>query len=79
MSNQESVEKQEIVQDATQDLPSRSKEYLLMVNEVNMLLLSKVMPGIQFLQVEGMSLKDNDKYLAVCTPVSVPQEKPEGV
>lgn len=39
------------------------KQYLLMADEVHMTLLSKIMPGIRFVQVEGMPIENNDTHI----------------
>lgn len=43
-----------------------------MADEVNMALLSKVMPGIQFCQVEGLTIPDNANYQILANPTPKP-------
>ncbi len=45
------------------------KQYLLMVNEISMIMLSKMLNGIQFLEVEGMPIKENENVMVMVTPV----------
>ncbi len=45
-----------------------------MVDEVNMAMLSKLMPSIQFCQVEGLSIPDNNNYHLLANPTPKPAE-----
>ncbi len=45
------------------------KQYLLMVNEISMLMLSKMFNGIEFLEVEGMHIKENERVMVMVTPI----------
>jgi len=46
------------------------KQYLLMVNEVSMLMLSKMFNGLKFLEVEGMPIKENENVMVMVTPIA---------
>lgn len=43
-------------------------EYLLLVDEVNMAILSKVMPGIRYLPVEGINMEGEKMVLVTQKP-----------
>ena len=45
------------------------KTYLLAVNDLNMALLNRVMPGITYVEVKGMPLADNTEFMALTTPL----------
>lgn len=45
------------------------KQYILMVDHINMLLIGKVLPGIQFLEVQGMNVQGNDALQVLTTPI----------
>lgn len=52
----------------------KQRQFLLMVDEVNMAMLSKLMPFIQFCQVEGLSIPDNNNYHLLANPTPKPAE-----
>jgi len=54
-----------------------SKQYLIMVDELHMALLNKMIPGMLFVQVEGMNMADNPKYQVLVNPL--PQKPVEEV
>ena len=55
-----------------------TRQYLIMVDEMHMALLNKMMPGMLFIQIEGMSMADNPKYQVLVNPL--PQKAvPENV
>lgn len=45
----------------------KSKQYLLMVDEIHMAILSKIVPGLLFVQVEGMAMQNNDTHMLLVT------------
>lgn len=47
----------------------KPKQYLMVLDEVNMVILSKVMPSLRFIQVEGMPLKENENYMVLVNPI----------
>jgi hypothetical protein len=51
------------------------KAYLLTIDDVGMAFLNRVIPGIQYVEVQGMDLKDNPAFRALVTPI--PQEPPK--
>lgn len=57
----------------------KSKQYLLMVDEISVALLSRICPSIQFVQVEGIKMQNNETHMALVTPMvlSAPQAVPE--
>lgn len=50
------------------------KQYLVMVSDVTMALINKICPGLGFLEVEGMNLKECEDKLVIVTPVPKPVE-----
>lgn len=50
----------------------KSKQYLLMVDQLTMVFIMKLMPTIQFLEVEGFSVSGSDTHQALATPVKRP-------
>jgi hypothetical protein len=44
------------------------KQFLLVCDDVQMAFLSRVMPGIQFVEVRAMNLSDNKEMMALVTP-----------
>lgn len=51
-----------------------SKQYILIADEINISLLGKVMPGLKFLEVEGMNLKDHEGYQLLVNPMPKKEE-----
>lgn len=68
MSNEAPVE---IPQEAA-PIP-KPKQYLLMANELHMAMLSKIVPGMLFVQVEGMSMQNNPNYMLLVNPIAQPE------
>jgi len=62
--------------ESPQEIP-KPKQYLLMANDMTMLMLSKICPSIQFLEVEGMSIKDDPNHMIMVSPVAYPQNAQE--
>lgn len=52
--------------------PVKQSQFLLMVDEVNMAILSKILPSLQFCQVEGLSIPDNNNYHLLANPTPKP-------
>ncbi len=50
-----------------------NKQYLLMTDELSMAYLAKVMPGLRYVEVKGMPLKDNADVHALVTPAPQPE------
>lgn len=50
-------------------MSEEKKSFVLCVNEVNMALLNRVLPGISYIEVRGMDLTDNKEFRALVTPV----------
>ncbi len=55
----------------------QKKQYLLMVDEVAMAMLSRLSPSVAFVQVEGMPLENNPGYQVLVSPMIKPQEPQE--
>ena len=50
-------------------IPARKpKQFLVMVDEVSMAFLSKLVPNLQFCQVEGLVIPDNPDYHLLANP-----------
>lgn len=58
------------------------KQYLLMADEVTMPILGKLIPGLLYVQVEGMAMQGNDNHMLLVNPMvkpTVPTIPLEGV
>ena len=55
------------------ETPPKPKQYLLMVDEVTMAILAKIMPGLLFVQVEGLAMEGNDNHMLLVNPMVKPQ------
>lgn len=53
----------------------KAKQYLLMADQMTMVFLSKLMPGMKFVEVEGMKLDNKPEYQALVSPISIPKEE----
>lgn len=47
----------------------KPKQYLIMADEMHMALLGRLMPGLLYVQVEGMGLQGNSDYMMLVNPV----------
>lgn len=56
----------------TPAVPPKPKQYLLMADELHMALLSKLLPGMLFVQVEGMGMQNNSTHMLLVNPVAAP-------
>lgn len=63
---------------STESMEAAPKQYLLMVNDVGMALISRVIAGLQFLEVQGLTVKDNPNLNLLASPVAMPLEMPIG-
>lgn len=52
--------------------PPKPKQYLLMADELHMAMLGKIMPGLQFVPVEGMAVQNNPNHMFLVNPVAAP-------
>lgn len=71
MTNQEaplSVDS-EVIQEASVETAVKPKQYLLLADEMHRVLLGRLIPGILFVEVEGINMKDNDGYMLLANPV----------
>ena len=48
----------------------QEKQYLLTADARLMALITNVIPGLKFIQVEGMSIPENDLYQILVNPVA---------
>jgi hypothetical protein len=62
----------EVVPEAPQtaEAPPKPKQYLIMADELHMAILGKIVPGLLFVQVEGMAMKDNSDHMLLVNPVA---------
>lgn len=63
--------------DETESQVVKQKQYLLAVNDHGMVLLSTMMPGLQFICVEGLDIKDNEHYRLLANPKNIDGVKSE--
>jgi len=61
----------------TEKIEEKQKQYLLMADQMTMALLSRLIPGMQFVEVEGIGMKDNPDYKLLANPVEKPKAEPE--
>lgn len=47
----------------------KPKQYLIMADEMHMALLGKLLPGLLFVQVEGMAMQGNDTHMLLVNPI----------
>lgn len=52
--------------------PPKPKQYLLMADELHMAMLGKIIPGLLFVQVEGMGMQNNPNHMLLVNPVANP-------
>ena len=58
----------------------KPKQFLLMVDEIGMAFMSKVMPNITFVEIQGMNMQGNDGFQFLVNPIPKPVVAPvEGV
>jgi hypothetical protein len=69
MKMSEEVIQEEVAPEAPIPKP---KQYLVMVDEITMAILGKIMPGLLFVQVEGMAMQGNDNHMLLVNPVVKP-------
>jgi len=53
---------------------TQEKQYLLMVDDIGVALLTRLVPGLKFVEVRGLTLKDNPEVQALVNPI--PQVNP---
>lgn len=46
-----------------------SKQYVLVIDEITMAFISKMFPSMQFIEIQGMNIKDNPTYSLLVTPI----------
>ena len=59
----------------------KKNQYLLIVGDIEMGLLSNVMPGIKYIPIEGMNIEGNESYQFLVSPLPKVEKssKPEEV
>ncbi len=58
---------------------TKPKQYLLVVDEISMAILGRIMPGLMFVQVEGIGMQNNPNHMLLVNPISVPTETNQAV
>jgi len=53
----------------------KPKQYLPLLDEVGMACMRHLMPSMQFVEVEGMMMSDNNAYQVLVNPLPVPKEE----
>lgn len=64
---QESVEAPQVA-----EAPPKPKQYLVMVDEVSMVILGKLVPSMLFVQVEGLAMQGNSDHMLLVNPIAKP-------
>lgn len=52
----------------------KSKRYLLMADELHMGLIAKLIPGMLFVEVEGMAMQNNTTHMLLANPVTLDKD-----
>jgi hypothetical protein len=47
----------------------KPKQFLIMADELHMAMLGKLLPGLLFVQVEGMAMQNNDTHMLLVNPL----------
>lgn len=50
-------------------MTERPKQYIVLVDQIGLACMGKLMPGLQFIEVEGMEIPDNKGYQLIATPL----------
>lgn len=58
----------EEVKEEVPEAVAKPKQYLLMIDELSLVFLSKIIPSIQFCEVEGVSVDNNTSYQLLVNP-----------
>lgn len=48
---------------------AKPKQFLILADELHMALLGKLIPGLLYVQVEGMNMEHNPNYMLLVNPV----------
>lgn len=51
--------------------PTTSKQYLLVLDDVTMVIIGRICPSLRFIEVEGMPMKDCTSHTLLVNPVAV--------
>jgi hypothetical protein len=60
--------KEELKELEQEDTP-KPKQYLLMADELHMAVLSKLLPGLMYVQVQGMAIAGNSDHMILVSPL----------
>ncbi len=52
------------------------KQFMLLLNESEIGKFAAVFPGLKFVEVQAMNIKDSDSVQAIVTPMVKPAEEP---
>lgn len=47
----------------------KAKQFLILADEMHMALLGRLIPGLLYVQVEGMAMQGNSDYMLLVNPV----------
>ncbi len=61
------------VNESAPSVAPKPKQYLMVTDEITMIMMSKIIPGLQFVEVQGMAMKDNDTHFLLVNPKPQPQ------
>lgn len=53
-----------------------TKQYLIMADEVHMAVIGKMMPGIRFVEVQGINIDSQPNHTFLVNPKPVAEDKP---
>ncbi len=68
MSKLEEQEEINIIPTSEATEPPKAKQYLLLVDETKMVLLTHVLPWMQYVEVQGMNMVGDEKNMVLVTP-----------
>ena len=60
--------KEELKELEQEDTP-KPKQYLLMADELHMAMLGKLIPGLMYVQVQGMAIAGNSDHMMLVNPL----------
>lgn len=63
---------EEVKQEKPAVQPPKPKQYLLLIDDIGMAFLSKVMPGITYVEVSGMNMQGTEGFQFLVTPTPKP-------
>lgn len=60
----------------SEPLPPKPKQYLLMADEITMAILTRLVPSLLFVHVDGMDIAGNPDYSLLVSPKTKPAVAP---